>query len=405
MARIKDRWYKTVNGKKVKSAECEKGKRWQVQWTDDAGKDCKRNFELKAGKNPEIHAEAFRTKIEHDLNTGKYVSPEDANVTFEDFSRQWLGIHKTGDLNTDNRRERQLRLHVWPVIGERTLLELAKRPSIIQAWIQGMSGGASAQIITIKDVSSIFTAAMDDELIHRNPIRAQSVKKPTIPKNKAQPWPLAWIEGMSEELPKRFAVIPYLGAGSGMRQGEIFGLDVDDIDFLRRMINVNVQIKRLGGEWVFAQLKNKTPHTVPITETMCIQLSEHIKKFPPVEITLPWEKANGTPTKRKLLLGNQDGSHVRATMFNDGEWRPARRAVGIPDDRTNGMHAMRHTFASVQLASGIDIVSVAAYLGDTVAVTAKTYAHFIPGGEERSREATERFFQGEADVIELVTNG
>lgn len=58
---------------------------------------------------------------------------------------------------------------------------------------------------------------------------------------------------MADALPGRFAVLPYLGAGTGMRQGEMFGLAVDDVDFLRKVVHVRRQVRLVGNVLCFAR--------------------------------------------------------------------------------------------------------------------------------------------------------
>jgi integrase len=60
------------------------------------------------------------------------------------------------------------------------------------------------------------------------------------------------------------------------------------------------------------------------------------------------------------------------------------------------MHRLRHTAASVWLAAGVDIVSVAAWLGDTVKVVWETYAHLMPDSDDRGRKAMDVFFKPSA---------
>lgn len=50
-------------------------------------------------------------------------------------------------------------------------------------------------------------------------------------------------------------------------------------------------------------------------------------------------------------------------MFNSGVWKPTIRATDIPDDRHNGMHVLRHTYASVLLDAGESIKALSAYPG------------------------------------------
>ena len=112
------------------------GDRWQVRWRDD-GIQLKRNFARKNGKNPEIHADAFDARTRTQLHDGSYIDPSAGNVTFKAYPEDWRKS-RTHDVNTAKRIELQLRLHVYPIIGHRTMRELAQRPSLTQAWIAGL---------------------------------------------------------------------------------------------------------------------------------------------------------------------------------------------------------------------------------------------------------------------------
>jgi integrase len=76
--------------------------------------------------------------------------------------------------------------------------------------------------------------------------------RPKTEERKAQPWTLAQVDAMAAALPARYAVLPYLGAGAGARQGEMFGLAVDDIDILRKVIHVRRQVRLIGDVPCFA---------------------------------------------------------------------------------------------------------------------------------------------------------
>ncbi|WP_165521777.1 tyrosine-type recombinase/integrase [Micromonospora zingiberis] len=78
-------------------------------------------------------------------------------------------------------------------------------------------------------------------------------------------------------------------------------------------------------------------------------------------------------------------------MFNSGVWKPAIRATGIPDDRHNGMHVLRHTYASVLLDAGESTKALSAYLGHAdPGFTLRTYTHLLPASEDRTRRAIDR---------------
>lgn len=60
-------------------------------------------------------------------------------------------------------------------------------------------------------------------------------------------------------------------------------------------------------------------------------------------------------------------------------WKPTLRAAGVEPTRANGMHALRHFYASVQLEAGTSIRAVAEYLGHAdPGFTLRVYTHPMP---------------------------
>jgi hypothetical protein len=97
------------------------------------------------------------------------------------------------------------------------------------------------------------------------------------------------MRAVSDALPGRFAVLPYLGAGTGMRQGEMLGLAVDAIAFLGRNPQISVcrQVRMVGTKLCFAPVKNDRMHDVPLPEDLAVMLLEHLRLYPPAAVTLP----------------------------------------------------------------------------------------------------------------------
>jgi integrase len=174
-----------------------------------------------------------------------------------------------------------------PAIGDHALRTLAKRSSLVQGWISGLQVGPNTARKIIADVSQVFAAALDDGIIIRNPLKARSVQKPRAVKIEAVPWTAAEIEAVSEELPARLAALPYLGSACGLRQGELFAAAVSGLDFLRKVMHVEAQVKYLAGRLFFAPVKNGKPRDVPVADPVIPLLAEHVRQYPPVRVTLP----------------------------------------------------------------------------------------------------------------------
>lgn len=423
---VYDRWHKSRSRpgeekcgdhRKVPTADHGQGDRWQVRWRDEQGSQRKKAFGRKA------EAEAWDAKVKTQLADGSYVNPSAGQVTFSEFAEDWRQ-HRQHDTVTAARVEANLRNHVYSVdgrggptprggmsIGDHPLRILAQRPSLLQAWIASMPISANTKLLIIGYVSQVFKAAVADRLIISNPLDATNVQLPTATKTDAIPWTSGQVAAVAANLqPRRLAALPYLGAMCGLRQGELLASSLADLDFLRRSLHVEVQVKLVNGAWCFAPLKNHATckaRDIPVDEPVLSILAEHVRQYPPVAVILPWHdprdpRRHGKPVTRKLLF-TVDGSLVERNVFN-WWWQKAWKAAGVPDrgPRLNGCHVLRHTAASAWLSGGMNIAKVAALLGDTKEIVVRTYAHFMPEDDDQARMIMRRFFAGELEAPEAT---
>jgi integrase len=201
--------------------------------------------------------------------------------------------------------------------------------------------------------------------------------------------------GVREALPERYQALVSVAAGLGLRQGEVFGLAVEDVDFLSGVVHVVRQVKLLHRHRaVFAPPKGGKERDVPLPESVAFALARHLKNFPATEITLPWKTLDGPPATAALLFTGSMGLALDRNRFNDRVWRPALRAVDVETGRDNGMHALRHFYASVLLDAGESIKALSEYLGHhDPGFTLRTYTHLMPSSGTRTRAAVDRVFR------------
>ena len=125
-------------------------------------------------------------------------------------------------------------------------------------------------------------------------------------------------------------------------------------------------------------------------------------------MTLPWHEPNtrrhGRLVTAGLLFTTATGRALHRNSFNANTWHPAVLAAGLPDDRVNGCHMMRHVFASTLISSGIDVRTVAEFLGhsDGGALVLKTYSHLMPDAEDKTRKALDAALGGGGDFPAAV---
>ncbi|MFF3466336.1 tyrosine-type recombinase/integrase [Streptomyces sp. NPDC002619] len=95
-----------------------------------------------------------------------------------------------------------------------------------------------------------------------------------------------------------------------------------------------------------------------------------------------------------LLFVSARNQALNRLRFNPTVWRPALTSAGIPLGRENGMHALRHFYASVLLDAGESIKALSEYLGHhDPSFTLRTYMHLMPNSEARTWAAVDRVFQ------------
>ncbi|WP_328633426.1 tyrosine-type recombinase/integrase [Streptomyces sp. NBC_00356] len=401
---IQDRWFKVEpgpNGKpvKVKSDRHGVGLRYRARYIGPDGTEKSKSFPDKQKRL----AEAWLTNIEADMTRGQYIDPRAARTTFREYAERWLGALTT-DLSSRAAVEGRIRLHALPYLGTRPIGSF--QPEHIREWMRQLEdavASASYRRLIFDAVSSVLNAAVDDRLLASNPCRARSVKAPRPAPTRVRPWTASQVFDVRAGLPHRYQATTDVGGGCGLRQGEIFGLAVDNIGDLG-WLYVRQQVKKVRGTLVFAPPKRGKLRDVPLDAAVSAALTEHMKHFPPVEVTLPWLTPTGPKVTHRLVFTSSVGGAVWSNDFNDRAWKPALASAGIiptPEEgkryaaaREHGMHALRHFYASVLLDAGENIKALSLYLGHSdPGFTLRVYTHLMPSSEARTRKAISEMYQ------------
>jgi integrase len=410
MAHVEDRWFRRAGGELIRTPRYGTGLRYRARWIDPDGRERSESFpDKKKGA-----ADNFLIKIAADMLAGTYLDPEAGKETLRSYAARWLAS-RTHDATTRETVTHRLDKHILPRLGSYRLDQLSRSPSVISGWVRGLTVADSYRAVLLHDLSAILGAAVDDGLIIRNPCRADSVKTPQGVKRKLRPWSTEMVDGMRTAIAAgswlpparrrtgRYAALVDVGAGLGLRQGECFGLPADAVQL--GGVHVRVQVRIVGGRLVFAPPKAGRERDVPLPQAVQLALNEHMAKYPPRPVTLPWRDTGGEPRTERLIFTNARGSAISRTGFNSSVWLEARKAAGIAAARSNGMHALRHYYASVLLTGGVDIEALSEYLGHhDPGFTLRTYAHLRPSAEGRALRAIEAAFAAERDGTEVASS-
>ena len=355
------------------------GRRYRVRYVDPDGAERSRSFDRKGD------AKAFETDVEADLQRGQYRDPRAGKVTLRKYAEGWLASRTFGE-STRETVEQRLRLHIVPPLGSKAVAQIT--PSVVQAWLRGLDAAPSTAGVLLSLLSAILSAAVDDGLIAANPVQARSVKAPRVERRRVEPWPAGQVAAIRAGMPEQYAAMADCGSGLGMRQGEVLGLAAGDVDFLRRIVHVRRQVKRVGSRLVFGPPKGLKERTVPLPESVALALAGHIRQHPATAVTLPWQAPGGKAVTASLLFTTSGGAAISRNVWNETAWHPALRSAGLTPGRDQGFHQLRHHYASTLLAGGVDVRSLADALGHAdPGFTLRTYTHLMPDSADRIRAA------------------
>jgi integrase len=397
MGHVQDRWWKDVGkndrGKPIreKTELHGTGMRYRVRYLDPNGRERSQSFP----DRQKSAAEAFLHEVETDKNKGSYLDPTAGRITFRRFAETWLAAQTFAESTRESVEGRLVR-HVYPHFGDTELRSIG--PAVIQAWgrrLQQQGLAETYRRTLFANVSGVFTAAIDDERIRRNPCAGKSVTRPRGEYPKVVPWLAERVHAVRAEMGERYRLTVDLGAGCGLRQGEVFGLCVDQVDFAGRAVRIIRQVKIVRSRLVFGPPKHGKTREVPLPDSIARAIRAHIEQFPPLAVTLPWQQPDGELVTARLLVWTREAAALNRNYFNHFLWKPALRRAGVPEPkRAEGFHALRHFYASVLLDGGESIKALSEYLGHAdPGFTLRTYTHLMPSSSERTRQAVDGVFQ------------
>jgi integrase len=319
-----------------------------------------------------IDAEGWLHQRRVERDTGRWnpaAVTKPAAITFGAYSSTWLaGRHVAGRPIKTRTREHYagiLDAHLLPRFGSKPLSSIT--PADVRDWhATTLTDRPTMRAHAYSLLRTIFTSAVNDELIGANPARivgaGRTKRVVTI-----KPASVEELGALTAAMPEELRLMVVLASWCGLRFGEVVELRRGDVDLSAEVVRVRRAAVRTAKGTIVTSPKSDAgardvdipPHIIPLIEQ---HLAKHVD--------------NG---RDSLLFPADHGGHLQPSSLYR-HWYRARDTAGRPDLR---FHDLRHTGAVLAAATGASLAELMARLGHSTPQAAMRYQHVAAG---RGRE-------------------
>jgi integrase len=300
----------------------------------------------------------FEALLRRRLALGEPLSPQQAPATtppkqtFAAFAEDWFRIYVVVNNKPSEQRSKRFALnrHLLPAFGDSELSTI--EPRHIEAFkAEKLQAGLAPKTVNnqLAVLGRCLRTAVEWGALNKCPMIRPLRKVVSERTDFLTPEESRALVGACAEPMWRNMLLVALR--TGLRLGELFGLEWCDLDLDRRVLVVRQSIVR----GIVGTPKSGKARYVPMTAEVILALS-----LVPHSAPLVFHRGNGQPLTYDLAK------------------RAIRRACVAAGLRAVGWHTLRHTFASHLAVAGVPIISIQQLLGHASITMTMRYAHLAP---------------------------
>ena len=337
------------------------------------------------------------------IDQGIHITP--TGYTVSQWLREWLFTYAlpTVKQSTYISYESYVRLHLEPALGTSNLTTLTVEQ--LQRFFNQKRQTLSPK--SLRNIYNMLHNCLDQAVINRhlsrNPL--QGVKLPQVTKKEILILTLEEQNALHTAAQESHTIAAFgiiFTLSTGIRMGEMLGLQWGDLDYSNHTVRIRRTVGRLQKVDESGKLIPKNAG-VPTTEIVArspksVTAQRTIPLFPQV-----WNDLMTYYKKQQALIQAQGISLTPTTpIFStplgivyeprtyEDLFKRTLKAAGIPNIN---FHALRHTFATRALEAGMDIKVLSSILGHAQAsTTLNLYAHALPDHKRQSMEKMSSFY-------------
>jgi len=337
----------------VASIQKRPGGQWRARYRDAAGKEHSKHCARK------VDAQQWLDGVITAVTTGTYADPKAGRETFAAWSEPWLrrqaalsGLKPTTVVGYES----MLRSRILPRWGAVPLGSITYEAA--EGWVAGLlDSGLSAS--STRQSYHLFAAILDSAVkakrLGRNP--ANGVDLPPLRSAERRYLTHGQVADLAGACGPDDGLVVLLLAYTGLRWGEMAAIRARRVAPGARRIEIAEAVGVVNGRVVFGTPKTHQRRMVPVPAFLRDRLSERLAARQPED----------------LLFTSPNGAPLRGNNFRRRHFDRAATDIGL-----EGLvpHELRHTAASLAIASGASVKAVQSMLGhSSAAMTLDRYGH------------------------------
>lgn len=326
------------------------------------------------------------------------VKSKESAITVKDWFDRWLNDTKKSRLKvkTYERYESHIKLNIIPYIGDIPLedIDLSKLDWLLNQLLE--QGGQEQRGIAPRSVNAVrnilraaFAAAKSRKIILENPaidlepVREEKASFPVLTHDQAKK---LIREALTSS--KHTWIIIVMALASGMRIGELFGLQWRDIDLNKKQLCINhTVVTTKNGVLIQRSGKNNyAKRVIPLPDYAIHAIRRYRQWVDAASKRYGYKYATS-----EWFLSNPEGTPRSPNSFTTHEFKPLVKSVGIPEEFR--VHDLRHTHATWLLENDVNIKVVSERLGHaSVRITLETYSHVLKTMQDKAVDTLNKIF-------------
>lgn len=359
MAYVKDLWTKrnpdrTSRTTRIRTTRWGRGKRWLAIW-DEHGREVSEAFTTRDA------AEQHCARVEVGQADGDWITKDKRDITLKDVWEPWIAS-KAGRSKKTVDGYKTAWNHIEPVFGDTPVCELEQ--TTLAAWIPTITTTKRSKDKTPRPLGSagqrkvgIVLRALLHKAVKLKIIREVPLESDDVPKQKKSErryLKVHEVDALEHAAPTEEArLLVMVLVLTGVRPGEAKGFKVKDLDPDRGRLYIQRDVDDLGN---IDETKTREHRDVPVGGDLLDDLEDAADGKDPDDWLIPDEHGNVWTTARWRRV-----------------WEKMCEQAGLTGIDT---YTLKHTAASMAIASGADAKTVQRMLGhSSAAMTFNVYAH------------------------------